>query len=90
MHVILEEFVESKRGQTLDRGHRQIRFGPPRQRSRINTEEEDAVAVVGMGCLFPGALDVERFWDLLTSGRDPKQAVPPDRWRLEVVHSLSV
>ena len=44
------------------------------------TQDLDAVAIIGMGCIFPGARTLEAFWDLLTSGRDPKCEVPANRW----------
>ncbi len=40
----------------------------------------DSVAVIGMGAIFPGAGNVDAFWELLQSGRDPKTDVTPDRW----------
>ncbi|HWO67185.1 MAG TPA: type I polyketide synthase, partial [Umezawaea sp.] len=44
------------------------------------TPEEDAIAVVGMSCLLPGARDVTAFWDLLRSGRDALTDMPEHRW----------
>jgi len=38
------------------------------------------VAVVGMGCRFPGAAGVEAFWRLLQRGLDAVTEVPPGRW----------
>ncbi|KAJ8066571.1 hypothetical protein OCU04_005623 [Sclerotinia nivalis] len=38
-----------------------------------------SVAVVGMSCRFPGANDVDKFWDLLSSGVSMVQKVPADR-----------
>ncbi|MFF8811781.1 SDR family NAD(P)-dependent oxidoreductase [Streptomyces pactum] len=44
--------------------------------------EDDLVAVVGIGCRFPGGADgPEAFWRLLTEGRDAVTEVPEDRWR---------
>ncbi len=40
----------------------------------------EPVAIVGMGCRFPGAPDLESFWQLLCDGRDAITTVPPDRW----------
>lgn len=43
---------------------------------------QDAVAIVGMSCRFPGAPSLESFWDLLASGRDAVSTVPADRPQL--------
>ncbi|PSK92341.1 phosphopantetheine binding protein [Murinocardiopsis flavida] len=44
------------------------------------------VAVVGMGCRFPGANDPDQYWDLLAHGRDAVVEVPPDRWNADAFH----
>ncbi|HBO44807.1 MAG TPA: hypothetical protein DD670_12930, partial [Planctomycetaceae bacterium] len=55
------------------------REGPkPVSARRVN--EDGAVAIVGRGAVVPGALTLEAFWDLLTSGRDPKIVAPENRW----------
>ena len=41
---------------------------------------DDAVAIIGRGCLFAGAHNVADFWDLVRSARDPKR-LPEDRQR---------
>jgi len=46
---------------------------PPEQRPA-------AVAIVGIGCRFPGAADVESFWKLLVSGGEAVRQVPEGRW----------
>ena len=38
------------------------------------------MAIVGVGCLLPGADTVAAFWDLLSSGRDAKSPLPAGRW----------
>jgi iturin family lipopeptide synthetase A len=40
----------------------------------------EPIAVIGIGCRFPGARGVDAFWDLLTSGRDAIAEVPPNRY----------
>lgn len=41
----------------------------------------EPVAIVGIGCRFPGGADTpEAFWKLLISGRDAIVDVPSDRW----------
>ena len=39
----------------------------------------ERVAVVGLGCVYPGAPDVETFWDNIVAGRDAITDAPPDR-----------
>jgi acyl transferase domain-containing protein/SAM-dependent methyltransferase/acyl carrier protein len=38
------------------------------------------IAVLGIGCRFPGADDPEELWQLLRQGRDAISEVPPERW----------
>jgi len=40
----------------------------------------EPVAIIGAGCRFPGANDLEQFWRLLEQGVDAISEVPPDRW----------
>ncbi len=51
----------------------------PRSRT-AKSSDSDAVAVIGMGCRFPGASSVEEFWALLMGGRDTVGVVPQWRW----------
>jgi len=43
----------------------------------------EPIAVVGVGCRFPGADNPEAYWDLLIQGRDAVREVPANRWPLE-------
>lgn len=40
----------------------------------------EPIAIVGMACRFPGAENVEAFWQLLRDGVDAITEVPPGRW----------
>ncbi|MGG6293711.1 amino acid adenylation domain-containing protein [Leptolyngbya sp. AN02str] len=52
--------------------------------SRLNAIEQastEAIAVIGMGCRFPGGVtDPESYWHLLKTGTYPITLVPPERW----------
>tara|TARA_R110002049_G_scaffold4601_6_gene32873 strand:+ start:59422 stop:66123 length:6702 start_codon:yes stop_codon:yes gene_type:complete len=44
----------------------------------------DDIAIIGIGCRFPGGADnPERYWDLLKSGTDAISETPADRWSLQ-------
>ncbi|MFD2408324.1 type I polyketide synthase [Paenibacillus rhizoplanae] len=50
----------------------------------MNKQTDKLVAIVGMGCRFPGsANNVEQFWDILKSGKDTITDIPEDRWSIE-------
>lgn len=45
--------------------------------------QDDAVAIVGFGGVFPGSDDIEGFWKHIAEGRDATREVPPGRWIVE-------
>ena len=54
----------------------------------IQSEQTEPIAIVGMGCRFPGgANDPESFWRLLRNGVDAISEIPPQRWNLEDYYS---
>jgi acyl transferase domain-containing protein/NAD(P)-dependent dehydrogenase (short-subunit alcohol dehydrogenase family)/acyl carrier protein/3-hydroxymyristoyl/3-hydroxydecanoyl-(acyl carrier protein) dehydratase len=56
----------------------------PRTPSLSFRSDDHAIAIVGASAIFPGALTLQAFWDLLISGRDPLQEVPPGRWNRNI------
>ncbi|HTN75546.1 MAG TPA: beta-ketoacyl synthase N-terminal-like domain-containing protein, partial [Pirellulaceae bacterium] len=54
--------------------------------SQANAQANDdrAIAIVGAGCILPGAKTLAAFWDLISSGRDPKIPAPKSRWNAEL------
>lgn len=45
------------------------------------------IAIIGLGCRFPGAPDVLGYWNLLLSGARQFGAVPGGRWNHETFHA---
>ncbi len=46
----------------------------------------EPIAIVGIGCRFPGAHNPESFWELLRDGVDAITEVPPDRWDVDAFY----
>lgn len=44
-------------------------------------ERDDPIAIIGISCRFPGAENVEAFWQLLRDGVDAITEAPPGRWK---------
>ena len=53
----------------------------------LERRQGEPVAIVGMGCRFPGAADLSGFWDLLVRGADPLGPVPQDRWTIDSLYN---
>ena len=45
--------------------------------------EHTRVAIVGLGGIFPGAPDLERFWANIAGALDATREVPPGRWAID-------
>jgi len=45
--------------------------------------DDGSVVIIGMGCRFPGADDVNAYWRLLETGIDATGEIPADRWELD-------
>src|SRR5262245_32065730 len=48
--------------------------------------QREPIAIIGLGCRFPGAPDPEAFWQLLGAGGDAITKVPADRWPIDVYY----
>nr|WP_269770174.1 non-ribosomal peptide synthetase/type I polyketide synthase [Cystobacter fuscus] len=54
---------------------------PESPAARASAPEDEPIAIVGMGCRFPGGGDSpERFWSLLERGHDASGDIPAERW----------
>nr|WP_294524330.1 type I polyketide synthase [uncultured Rhodopila sp.] len=63
-----------------------LAFDQQRRLDEISRRRPDAIAVIGIGCRFPGGgNDPQSFWELLREGRDAIREVPADRWDIDGV-----
>ena len=60
-------------------------------RQKLEAEKQaktEAIAIVGMGCRFPGAVNnPEDFWRILENGIDTATDIPTDRWDVAAYYS---
>lgn len=49
-------------------------------------DDDDTVVIVGVGCKFPGADNIDEFWRVLSKGENHVIEVPSDRWNLEAFY----
>lgn len=47
---------------------------------------EDALAIVGIGCKFPGADNLEEFWRVLSNGENHVNEIPLHRWNVDAIY----
>jgi acyl transferase domain-containing protein/surfactin synthase thioesterase subunit len=50
------------------------------------TYKQEPIAIVGMACRFPGAKNIQEFWNLLKNGVDAVREVPKDRWDIDAFY----
>ena len=44
---------------------------------------DEFIAIIGLGCRFPKAKDLDSYWQLLSHGIDAISEVPSDRWNID-------
>ena len=42
--------------------------------------DQNPVAIIGMGCLFPGAIGLKKYWHLLLQAKDAISEIPASHW----------
>jgi acyl transferase domain-containing protein/acyl-CoA synthetase (AMP-forming)/AMP-acid ligase II/acyl carrier protein len=69
--------------------HLAQRGTPPAGESRADDNAgaaDEPVAIIGIGCRFPGADGPAAFWRLLADGVDATSEIPSDRWDADVFY----
>ncbi|HEY6925430.1 MAG TPA: SDR family NAD(P)-dependent oxidoreductase [Steroidobacteraceae bacterium] len=77
----LTDLIGSQKNPMRPREHAELPppVAPPRQDS-----DPTAIAIIGMGCRFPGgADDLASYWQLLHDGVDAISEVPAGRWKVD-------
>jgi acyl transferase domain-containing protein/acyl-CoA synthetase (AMP-forming)/AMP-acid ligase II/acyl carrier protein len=59
--------------------------GGHRQESSEPASGGESIAIVGIGCRFPGASGLDEFWTLLHNGVDSITEIPRERWNVDAV-----
>lgn len=49
----------------------------------VSKDRQEPIAIVGIGCRFPGAPNLDKFWKLLRDGMDAIREVPANRWDID-------
>lgn len=55
--------------------------------SPFSIDKIEPIAIIGIGCRFPGANNPLEFWNFLCSGHDAIRDVPKDRWNIDRFYS---
>jgi acyl transferase domain-containing protein/acyl carrier protein len=75
--------MHNRQFETLKRAYLKIEELQSRLRETLRTGSEP-IAIIGMGCRFPGGADTpDSFWRLLSSGADAVTEVPRERWEID-------
>jgi acyl transferase domain-containing protein/acyl-CoA synthetase (AMP-forming)/AMP-acid ligase II/NADPH:quinone reductase-like Zn-dependent oxidoreductase/short-subunit dehydrogenase/acyl carrier protein len=51
-----------------------------------DTARTEPIAIVGMGCRFPGASGLDEFWSLVRNGVDAITEIPSERWNIDTLY----
>jgi len=81
----IEELISDTLGQYTRRASSAVAPVAPDVRLR----DREPIAVIGIGCRFPGAAGPEKFWQLLCDSVDAVTEVPPERWDIDAVYDAN-
>lgn len=60
---------------------------PVKEDNASEVRQREPIAIVGMSCRFPGARDLNEFWNNLLNGVDSVCEIPEDRWDVDRFYS---
>ncbi len=61
-----------------------LAYAAQQLRPKVKLADAEPIAVIGIGCRFPGEADTpDAFWELLRNGKDAVTNMPKDRWDLD-------
>lgn len=49
--------------------------------------ENSDIAIVGIGCRFPGANNIDEYWRVLSKGENHVVEIPKSRWNLDAFYN---
>lgn len=79
--------VEQKGSETVESDNRE--YDPPEieeeSTEQANDDRHD-IAVIGIGGLYPGAKDLDEFWQNLKTGKHAFEPVPENRWKHQDIY----
>jgi len=78
---LVEEFAKSPNSLDMDA------LEKTETEAKDANASDSAIAIIGLGCRFPGASDATAFWQLLRDGVDAITEVPEARWDINALYN---
>src|SRR5512145_1203452 len=63
---------------------------PDRIACSPSSDPAEPIAIIGMGCRYPGAPDLAALWQLLQQGGDAITEIPPERWDVDSYYDPNI
>ncbi len=80
-------FASPGRERQAENGHvRKSGDGERPLAGRDERHRAEPIAIVGIGCRFPGAAGLDEFWTLLRNGVDAISEIPRERWDVDALY----
>jgi 3-oxoacyl-[acyl-carrier-protein] synthase II len=57
------------------------------EKAAMQKTQQEPIAIIGVGCRFPGAETPQAFWRMLRQGEEAIREVPAHRWKSEALYS---